>query len=147
MDITEEVNGRVFRRCRASTKGDYLSDDIAQEVLLNAWRYVDNFLPDKLLVMMIREKYHSVKRGVFEYEDIDNHADIVDENESNIFDLLREQFEQVRYKVKLTRKQRSVLSLIMEHDIPYTKAIRLVGVNDREYYKMIDKFKEVLSDV
>ena len=146
MEITEEVNGRVFRRCRSATKGDYLSDDIAQEVLLNVWRYVDDFLPEKLLAVMIREKYHAVRLGIKEHEDIEDHAEsLPHEGDYPIFDQLREQFEHIRFKVDLSRKQRLVLDYVLL-DIPYTTACEMANIDHREYYKMVSKFKEVLND-
>jgi DNA-directed RNA polymerase specialized sigma24 family protein len=144
MDITEEINDKVFRRCNSAMKGDYLADDVAQAVLIKLWRYAD-CLNDKLLKILISHAISDLNR-VF-LEDIDDYADTLpDEREAQMFDKLRGQFEQIKKKIKLTRKQRSVLSLVLK-DIPYTKACKMVGVDHREYGKMISKFREVLADV
>jgi DNA-directed RNA polymerase specialized sigma24 family protein len=144
MDITEEINDKVFRRCNSAMKGDYLADDVAQDVLIRLWRYAD-CLNDSLLKLLIKNAIYDVKH--VQHEDIDDYADSLEhQSDDHLFDKLRGQFDLVRNKVKLTRKQRSVLAFVL-HGIPYSKACKMVGVHDYEYGKMVNKFREVLADV
>jgi DNA-directed RNA polymerase specialized sigma24 family protein len=146
MEITEEVNNKVFRRTNTAMKGDMWADDIAQDVVIDLWRYVDVDANESLLKMMIKQKITDYTRNRLpEYEDIEEFVDLVDEQETHLFDLLREKFDNIRLKVKLSRKQRGVLALVL-HGVSYSKACKMVGVHDYEYYKMVDKFREVLEN-
>jgi hypothetical protein len=144
VEITNEVNGRVFRRANAALKGDMWADDVAQHILMKLWLYADG-INEPLLKVLLKNAIADIK---FErHEDIDDYAETIPYDEDiPTFDKLRMEFEHIRLKVKLTKKQRRLLAYVMNHNIPYSKACKMVGFHDYEYYKMIEKFKEVLDD-
>jgi DNA-directed RNA polymerase specialized sigma24 family protein len=125
-------------------KGDYLAADIAQEVLMDCWQYVPDKAGDALIRLMISQRIDKAKNHI-DTTPINEGDDFAALDEEVSWDSLRVELDAMLKGVRLTRKQRKLVALIIEHNIPYYKACKIARVSNREYKKLVSKIKERLD--
>jgi DNA-directed RNA polymerase specialized sigma24 family protein len=125
-------------------KGDYLAADIAQEVLMDCWQYVPDKAGDALIRLMISQRIDKAKNHI-DTTPINEGDDFAALDEEVSWDSLREELDTMLKGVRFTRKQRRLVAMIIDHNIPYYKACKIARVSNREYKKLISKIKEQLD--
>ena len=143
MIITEEFSSKVHRRSYVTMKGDYLAADIAQEVLIDCWQYVPDKAGDALIRLMISQRIDKAKSNI-DTTPINEGDDFAALDEEVSWDSLRVELDAMLKGVRLTRKQRRLVALIIDHNIPYYKACKIARVSNREYKKLVNKLKDGL---
>jgi hypothetical protein len=124
-------------------KGDYLAADIAQEVLIDCWQYVPDKAGDALIRLMISQRIDKAKSNI-DTTPINEGDDFAALDEEVSWDSLRVELDAMLKGVRLTRKQRRLVALIIDHNIPYYKACKIARVSNREYKKLVNKLKDGL---
>jgi DNA-directed RNA polymerase specialized sigma24 family protein len=121
-------------------KGDYLAADIAQEVLIDCWQYVPDKAGDALIRLMISQRIDKAKSNI-DTTPINEGDDFAALDEEVNWDSLRVELDAMLKGVRLTRKQRRLVAMIIDHNIPYYKACKIARVSNREYKKLVNKLK------
>jgi DNA-directed RNA polymerase specialized sigma24 family protein len=121
-------------------KGDYLAADIAQEVLIDCWQYVPDKAGDALIRLMISQRIDKAKSNI-DTTPINEGDDFAVIEEEVNWDSLRIELDAMLKGVRLTRKQRRLVAMIIDHNIPYYKACKIARVSNREYKKLVNKLR------
>ena len=154
IEVFKENKDIIFRLCYTSLNNKADVDDLFQEVMINAWRSLDNFRQEAKIstwlyritvntALLYNKRFKRKSKRFFNVEPIE-----LDENHSHEDPFQKSNNEDLRILnkaiSKLNKQDRIIIGLFLE-DISYEEISEIVGISSNYVGVKINRIKPVLA--